>query len=177
MPRGTFLNFCCQCPHPCAEPLPTRTCTGDHQTRAGSFGAASCGVTAPFLCDLVCVRFCLCPPRLEFLFPLVLWMPYNQRLVFKVRFPGDSQSICQIPRLGNLTWDSEPSQQWENFFDINCSPVGGSPIGWVLDLILSWLCPSYHFTEAFSLSLDVDYHFFFFFWWVPVSSCQWLLNS
>ena len=161
MPRGTFLDFCCRCPHPCGEPLLTHTSTGDHQTQAGSFGAASCGATAPFLCDLVCVRFCLCPPRLESLFPPTLWKHYNQiPLAFKIGFPEDSQSLCQIPRLGNLTWDSEPSQQWENFFDVNCSPVGGSPIRWVLDLILSWLCPSYHFTEAFSLSLDVDYHFF-----------------
>ena len=39
-------------------------------------------------------------------------------LAFKVRFPGDPQSLCQIPRLGSLTWASEPSQQWENVFGI-----------------------------------------------------------
>ena len=35
-------------------------------------------------------------------------------LASKVKFPGDSQSLCQIPRLGSLTQGSEPSQQWEN---------------------------------------------------------------
>ena len=45
-------------------------------------------------------RFCLCPPRLKYLFPLVLWKSCNQiPLAFKVRFPGDSQSLCQIARL------------------------------------------------------------------------------
>ena len=45
----------------------------------------------------------------------VLWQFCNQiALTFKVRFSGDSQSLCQIPRLGSLTQGSEPSQQWEN---------------------------------------------------------------
>ena len=88
----------------------------------------SCGVTAPFLWVLVCANFCLCPPRLESLFPQVLWKSYNQiPLAFKVRFPGDSQSLCQIPRLGSLMWGSEPSQQWENFFGIIVLQFVGHP--------------------------------------------------
>ena len=47
----------------------------------------------------------------------VLWKSYNQiPLALKVRFPRDSQTLCQIPRLRSLTRGSEPSQQWENFF-------------------------------------------------------------
>ena len=52
----------------------------------------------------------------------------------KVKFPGGSQSLCQIPRLGNLLWVLELSQQCENFFGIivlqfvshllSCSMVG-----------------------------------------------------
>ena len=35
----------------------------------------------------------------------VLWKFCNQILLaFKVKFPGDSQSLCQIPRLGNWFW-------------------------------------------------------------------------
>ena len=42
---------------------------------------------------------------------------YNQILLaFKTRFPGDSQSLCQIPRLGSLMWGLVPSQHCENFF-------------------------------------------------------------
>ena len=49
----------------------------------------------------------------------VLWKSYNQiPLVFKVRFPGDSQTLCQIPRLGSLMWGSQLSKQWENFIGI-----------------------------------------------------------
>ena len=58
-------------------------------------------------------------PKVETLFPPLLWKSWNQiPLAFKVKFPGDSQSICCIPRLGSLTWGSEPSQQWENFIGV-----------------------------------------------------------
>ena len=40
----------------------------------------------------------------ESVFP-VLWKYCNQiPLASKVKFPGDSQSLCHIPRLGNLLW-------------------------------------------------------------------------
>ena len=39
-------------------------------------------------------------------------------LAFKVKFPGGSQYLCQIPRLGNLLWALELSQQCKNFFGI-----------------------------------------------------------
>ena len=59
------------------------------------------------------------------LFPPVPWKPCHQTLLaFKARFPGDSQSLCQIPRLGSLSWCLELSQ-WENFFGvIILQPVG-----------------------------------------------------
>ena len=55
-------------------------------------------------------------------------------LTFKVRFPGDSQSLCQILRLGSLLWGLELLQQCKNFFGIialhfvHCPP-GGSVAG------------------------------------------------
>ena len=49
----------------------------------------------------------------------ILWKFCNQiPLAFKVKFPGGSQSLCLIPRLGNLLWALELSQQCENFFGI-----------------------------------------------------------
>ena len=50
----------------------------------------------------------------------VLWKFCNHiPLAFKVIFPGGgSQSFCQIPRLGNLLWALEFSQQCKNFFSI-----------------------------------------------------------
>ena len=115
--RGTFQDCCCQCPRSCHEPLLTQASTGGPPTVAGSFASVSSGVTAPFPWVVVRARFCLCPPRVESLVPLVLWKCCNQSLLaFKVRFPGDSQLLYQIPRLGSLMWGSELSQQRENFF-------------------------------------------------------------
>ena len=60
--------------------------------------------------------------------PPVLWKFCNQiPLAFKVRFPGDSQSFCQVSRLGSLTWGSKPSQQWENFFGVIVLQFVGHP--------------------------------------------------
>ena len=110
-------------------------------------------------------RFCLCPPRLKYLFPLVLWKSCNQiPLAFKVRFPGDSQSFCQIPRLGSLTWGWEPSQQWENFFGIIVlqfvgHPPGGYGIWFYCD------CAPPTILLQFLLCL---WTWGILFWWVPV---------
>ena len=53
------------------------------------------------------------------LFPPALWKLCNQiPLTFKVRFPGDSQFLCQILRLGSLMWSLERSQQCRDFSDI-----------------------------------------------------------
>ena len=49
----------------------------------------------------------------------VPWKFCNQiPLAFKVKFPGGSQSLCQIPRLGNLLWTLEHLQQCANFFGV-----------------------------------------------------------
>ena len=56
-----------------------------------------------------------------------LWKFCNQiPLAFKVKVPGDSQSLCRIPRLGNLLWALDPSQQCENFFGIIALQFWGS---------------------------------------------------
>ena len=107
---------------------------------------------------LVFARFCLYPPRLESLCPPVLWKSCNQiPLAFKVRFPEASQSFCWVPRLGSLRWVLNLTTVRE-FLWYYCSPVCGSPIWRVWDLIWSWLCPSYHLAAA-SLSLDMGYLF------------------
>ena len=74
------------------------------------------------------------------LFPPGLWKSCNQILLaFKVRFPGDPQSLCWTPRLGSLTWGAQkPSQQWENFcglvvLQFVCCPPGGYGIWFYCD--------------------------------------------
>ena len=74
--------------------------------------------------DFVCV-----PPQLESLFPSVLWKSCNQILLtFKVRFPGDSQSLCPITRLRGTAWGSEPSRQCESFFGVTVLQSVGPPL-------------------------------------------------
>ena len=149
MLRGTF-----QWPCPCGEPLPALT--GAPPTLAGSSGWVSCGVTAPPFCVLMHTKFCLCPPRLESLVPSVLWKACDQiPLALKARFPGDSQSLCWIPRLGFRTFVIVGELLWCYY-----SPVCGSPTWQVWDLILLWLHLSYCLIEASSLSLDMGYLFF-----------------
>ena len=61
---------------------------------------------------------CVCPPRVEFLFPSVLLKSCNQiPLAFKVWFSGNS-SCCHTPGLGSLTWGSGPSLQSVDFCGI-----------------------------------------------------------
>ena len=63
---------------------------------------------------------CVCPPRVESLFPPVLSKSCNEiPLAFKVWFSRNSSSHCWTPRLGSLTWGSEPSLQWVDFCGIS----------------------------------------------------------
>ena len=121
----------------------------------------------------MCTLLCVCPPRVESLFPPVLSMSCSQILLaFKVWFSRNSSSHCWTPRSGSLTWGSEPSLQWVDFCGM-CSPVCESPTQQLCDLILLWLRPSYCLIVTSPLSLYVGY----LFWWVPVSSSWWLFRS
>ena len=92
---------------------------GDPPTLASRSGSVSYGVTAPSPWVLMCTLLCVCPPRVESLFPLDLSKSCNQiPLTFKVCFSGNSSSHCQTPRLGSLMLDSEPSLQWVDFCGI-----------------------------------------------------------
>ena len=63
---------------------------------------------------------CVCPPRVESLFPPVLSKSCNQiPLAFKVWFCRYSSSCSWTLRLGSLTWGSEPSLQWVGFCGIS----------------------------------------------------------
>ena len=128
----------------------TRACTGGPPTLGGRSGSVSYGVTAPF-------------PWV--LFPPVLCKSCNQiPVAFRVRFPGDSQSLFWSPRLGSLTWGSEPLQQWEEFLGIITLQSVGRPPGGYGIWFLTCSNPPCFFAAASSLSLDVGH----LFWWVPV---------
>ena len=103
-----LCQHCCfQCPWLCSRSLSTHASARDSRTVTGKSGSVFCGVTAPFSLVLVHTR---CFHALKEIIFLVLWKVYNQiPLASKVKFPGGSQSLCQIPRLGNLLWFLEIS--------------------------------------------------------------------
>ena len=69
---------------------------------------------------LMHTALCAWPPRVESLFPWVLSKSCSQILLaFKVWFSRNSSSFCRTPRLGSLTWGSEPSLQWVDFCGIS----------------------------------------------------------
>ena len=123
-----------QCPSPCGRPLLTHASAGDPQMLTDWSCSACYGAMAPSPGSW-CAPGPVCALQ-EPLFPLVLWKFCDQiPLSFKIRFPGDSQSLCWIPRLGSLMWGLEPLQQCKNLW-YYCSPVCGPPTRHIQDLIL-----------------------------------------
>ena len=118
----------------CVWPLPTHTSPGEpHPSRWFWFSLPWSRCSFPLGLGVHVVWFV--PSKTGVSVPPVLWKSCNQILLaFKVRFPGDSQPLCQVPRLGSLTWGSRPSQQWENLFGITVLKVlqsgGHSPGGY-----------------------------------------------
>ena len=155
-PKETFPDSCCQ------SPLSLWWAPADpHLLRipsniAGSFGSVSCGVTAFFLWVLVHARFCLCPPRVESLFPPVLWKSCNQiPLAFPVRFPEDSQLLCWAPRLE--AWRAVPNLHnggW-SFVLLFSRLWVTHPVGIGFDFIV--IVPLLPSPAISSLSLGVEY--------------------
>lgn len=93
--------------------LPPKETFQDQQV--GSAQAPMKSLPLPWV--LICERLCVCPPRMDFLLPPVLWSPCNQALVaFKTKCFGGFFPCCQIPRLGSMMCGSEElSLLWEKF--------------------------------------------------------------
>jgi len=172
MPRNSFQDCCCQCSHLHGRQLPTHTSTGNPPTLAGRSGSACFGVTISFPWILMHTRFCLCPPRVESLFPYSCVSPTGPTGVWRLILWGfpvpllDPQAGKSDMRLRTFTTVGELLWYY-------CSPDCILPTQQIWYLILSCLHPSYHLFAASSLTLDMV----ILFWWVPASSCQWLFNS
>ena len=87
-------------------------------------------------------------------------------LVIKSQWPSRPDSLDQrIPSPLSDPKTGKPDVGFRTFTTVGellwyyCSPVCGSPTWWAWDLILLWLCPSYHLNAASSLSLDEGYLF------------------
>ena len=145
-PKAWYLcQHCCgQCPWPCSWSLSTDTSTGASGILTGKSGSVSFGVTALFSW---CVRFCC---ALQESVSPVLWKFCNQNfpLAFQVKFPGGSQSLCQIPSLGKLPWLLGIFAA-EELLWCNCSPVCGLSARWLYsgangDLLREYLGHTLH---------------------------------
>ena len=106
-------DCCIQCPDPKAShcwATPLLETPGPSQTRLAQSLVMSLLLfpefwwTQGFVCALQ-----------ESVYPVVWKFCNHIPLSFKVKFPGGSQSLCGIPRLGNLLWALELVQQWEIF--------------------------------------------------------------
>ena len=94
---------------------------------------------------LVCMRSCVCPPRVEFLFPPVWWNSYAQTLLtFKATCSEGVSSHYQTPRLGNLMWGSEFWLLSESLCDITISQFEGAHLVSMGFVFYQWLCLLYH---------------------------------
>ena len=85
-------------------------------------------------------------------------------LIIKSRWPSRSDSLGKSnPFVGFQT--EKPEVRFRIFTTVEvliwyyCSPVFQSLTKWIWNFILSWLCPSYCFTAASSLSLGMEYLF------------------
>ena len=107
----------------------------------------------------MCARFCLCPPRLESLFPPVLWKLQSNPAGLQSQIPWEFSGPLLNPQAG------KPDVGFRTFTTVGellwyyCSPVCRSPTQRVWDFILSGLCSSYNLTVAYSLSLNGRYLF------------------
>ena len=174
MPRSASQNFCCQCPCPHGEPQPTPASAGDPPTLAGRSGSVSyepCGVTAPspgswyahyFVCALQ--EWSLCSP-----IPVNVLQSNSASLqsmiLWEFLLPLPHPQVGK-PDMGLRTFTPVDGVLW-----YNCSPVCESPTQWLWDLILLWLCPSYHLILASPLSFDMGY-LFGEFQCIPVDDCS-----
>ena len=128
---------------PDKPPRPTRKSEPD------SYGVPS------FFVDIVHMKPCVLPPRVESVSCAQALMAFNARC------SGGFFSQCQTPRLGNLMWGSEFSFLWESLCDtVIFQSVGCLPGRYGVACIMKVpLLPS----RCGFLSFGIGYIFFSFF--------------
>ena len=123
----TLMNvtwgLCHQYPCPHSEPQSSPTSQGDPPRLTDRSGLGSNGVIA-LHCLLVHVKTCVYPPRMEFLFPPVLWSSCIEApLAFKIKCSVGSSSRYQIlqtgePNMGLRTLTPVGESLWYNYFPV-----------------------------------------------------------
>ena len=145
-------------PCPWGGPMPTHTSA--EALQHSRVGQALSPVGSVFLSpEFWFAQICLYPPRVESLFPPVLWGSCNQiPLACKIRFPGDSQFLTRS-RAGETdvgpTTFTTVKELW-----YYCSPAFGcQPSRYRIWFYCDYAPPTYCFSSASPLSLDVGIFF------------------
>ena len=119
----SFQDCCSQCPCPQGRPLLTQATARFLETHRPVWLSVLWGHCSFFLSPGVHKVLFVSSKSV---FP-ALWKFCNQiPLASKVKFPGGSQFLCWILRLGNLLWSLELLQQRQDIFCIIC----GSSAQW-----------------------------------------------
>ena len=172
MSWGTFLDCCCQCPHLCGEGWPTLPQeTLQHYQVQSPVESLLSSSWSWYRWDFVCA-----PPKTGVSVspsPMEVLQSNTPGLQDQIPWTKGFPVLCQIPRLGSMTWGSEPSQQWENFFGIIVLQFVGHPPGGHGIWFYRNCAPP---TISLQLLLCLWMRGIFF-WWVAVSSCRWWFNS
>ena len=135
-PVSTAQNYHHQCLCPHSEPQLPPTSPGDPPRPAGRSGPSS---YEKLLFPLVAVhtRLCVCPTRVEFLFPPVLWSSCDQApLAFKAKCSGELLLLMPDIQAGELDMGLGTLIPVGKPLQYNYFPVCGLPTSWVWDLIL-----------------------------------------
>ena len=140
---------------PTYQPQPPFTLPGYSPSPTGRSDPDSYGVPA-LLLDPVHMESCVHPPRMESVSPSCR----HASLASNAKCSGGSSSQYQMPRLGNLIWDSELSLLWDSLYDIVIFQfVSHRPSGY--GIVYFKKSPSYNLDVASSLSLSLGEGYLF----------------
>ena len=156
-PRSTSQDCCCQCS--ILQGATADPCLHRRPTLAGRFDSFSCGVTIPFLWSWCMQDHAGALPERSLCFPSPVKVLWSNPAGFQGQIPWGFQVSLPDPQDGKSDLGLRTLTTVEEPLWYNCPSVCESPTHQVWDLILLWLCPSYCFIEASSLSLDVRYLF------------------
>ena len=146
---STHRNSAASVFFPLSEPHPSLASAGDHPILAGRFGPVSYEVTTLFPGSWWAWDLVWAPQEWSFFFPQSCGIPsVKPHWPSKPILWGFLLLLPDLqagkPDVGLRTFTPVGELLWCNYF-----PVCGLPTRWVWDLILSWLCPSYHLVASF----------------------------
>ena len=172
-----------KCPQVCSRSPQTHASAGDSWTLPGKSGSVFCGVTAPFFWVLVCIRFCLCPPRVCCPVLCKFWRLHagvngdllQEGLRHTQVFCTQGPYPCSRPLLTHTsTGDTQTLRGRSRSVTAKSQKVlseSSEHLWWVWGLILTMISPLLPYCLGFSFALGCEVYFFGGIQHSPVDSC------